>query len=103
MTFLESHGKTFRHYRIGTTPQMWDPRRNFSNPNDMKAEEIVDKHGLFLELKKKLKNKRHASNVLKIRAIKSIDPIVWAQLKKQRNFINKLHLDMVYVGVRVIT
>ena len=101
MTFIESHGKTFPHFRIGTTPQMWDPRRNFSNPNDMKAEEIVDKHGLFLELKNK--NKRHASNVPKIRAIKSIDPIMWAQLKKQRNFINKLHLDMGYVGVRVIT
>ena len=53
MTFLESRGKTFPHFRIGTTPQMWDPRRNFSNPNDMKAEEIVDKHGLFLEFKKK--------------------------------------------------
>ena len=31
---------------------MWDPRRNFSNPNDLKAEEIVDKHGIFLEFKK---------------------------------------------------
>ena len=82
---------------------------NLSNPSDMWSEwkksflEIVDKHCWQALLRKarvrgrgspwitsELKKQMLDRDILKIKAIKSNDPVVWAKFKKQRNIVNKV-------------
>ena len=61
--------------------------------------EIVDKHAPLRKARvrgrsspsitSELKKQMHERDILKIKAIKSNDPVVWAKFKRQRNIVNK--------------
>ena len=92
-------------FRNDTASHDWDHIHNLSNPNDIWSEwknsflEIVDKHAPLRKLRvrgrssrwiaSELKKQMHEKDILKIKAIKSNDPAVWAQFKEQRNIVNK--------------
>ena len=61
--------------------------------------EIVDKHAPLRKahvrgrgspwITSELKKQMHERDILKIKAIKSNDPVAWAKFKEQRNIVNK--------------
>ena len=61
--------------------------------------EIVDKHAPLRKARvrgrgspwitSELKKQMHERDMLKIKAIKSNDPVTWANFKKQHNIVNK--------------
>ena len=92
-------------FRNDIASHVWDHIHNLSNPNDMWSEwkksflETVDKHAPLRKARvrgrsspwitSELKKQMHERDILKIKAIKSNDPVVWAKFKRQRNIVNK--------------
>ena len=92
-------------FRNDIASRDWNHKHNLSNPNDMWSEwkksflEIVDKHVPLRKARvrgrscpwitSELKKQIHERDILKIKAIKSYDPVVWVTFKRQRDIVNK--------------